>query len=110
MMDGSGMTNAINQVNAAKLLQPTQLGTTGSAGPDSAGGKEFKQLLMDSLQQVNQLQQEADAKVENLATGKSDNVVEVFSAVRKADVAFSLLMEIRNKMLDAYQEIQQMRI
>ena len=104
------MTDAINQVNAARLLQPTQLGTTGSAGPDSASGKEFKQLLMDSLQQVNQLQQEADAKVENLVTGQSDNVVEVFSAVRKADVAFSLLMEIRNKMLDAYQEIQQMRI
>ena len=104
------MTNAINQVNASKLLQPAQLDLTGSAGPSSANGKEFKQLLMDSLQQVNQLQQEADAKVENLMTGKSDNVVEVFSAVRKADVAFSLLMEIRNKMMDAYQEIQQMRV
>jgi flagellar hook-basal body complex protein FliE len=48
--------------------------------------------------------------VEDLLTGRSDNVVEVFSAVRKADVAFSLLMEIRNKMLDAYTEIQQMRV
>lgn len=104
------MTDALNQVNAARLLQPTQLDPAGSSGASAAGGKEFKQLLMDSLQQVNQLQQEADAKVENLVTGKSDNVVEVFSAVRKADVAFSLLMEIRNKMLDAYQEIQQMRI
>jgi flagellar hook-basal body complex protein FliE len=110
MMGGSGMANAINQINASQLLQPTQLDPAGSAGPNSAQGKEFKQLLMDSLQQVNQLQQEADAKVENLVTGKSDNVVEVFSAVRKADVAFSLLMEIRNKMMDAYQEIQQMRV
>lgn len=104
------MTDALNQVNASRLLQPTQLGTAGATGTSAANGKEFKQLLMDSLQQVNQLQQEADAKVENLVTGKSDNVVEVFSAVRKADVAFSLLMEIRNKMLDAYQEVQQMRI
>ncbi len=104
------MTDALNQVNASRLLQPTQLASAGLSGASAAGGKEFKQLLMESLQQVNQLQQEADAKVENLVTGKSDNVVEVFSAVRKADVAFSLLMEIRNKMLDAYQEIQQMRI
>ncbi len=104
------MTDAINQVSASKVLQPTQLGLAGATGASDVGGKEFKQLLMDSLQQVNQLQQEADAKVENLVTGKSDNVVEVFSAVRKADVAFSLLMEIRNKMMDAYTEIQQMRV
>jgi len=104
------MTDAINRVDASKLLQPTNLDPVGSPGTAAAGGKEFKQLLMESLQQVNRLQQEADAKVEDLLTGRSDNVVEVFSAVRKADVAFSLLMEIRNKMLDAYTEIQQMRV
>jgi flagellar hook-basal body complex protein FliE len=110
MMGGSGMTDALNRVDASKLLVPANLDAVSSPGTSGAAGKEFKQLLMDSLQQVNRLQQEADAKVENLLTGKSDNVVEVFSAVRKADVAFSLLMEIRNKMLDAYTEIQQMRV
>lgn len=104
------MTDALNHINASNPLQPVNLEPTGSVGSSKAGGSEFKQLLMESLQQVNQLQQEADAKVEGLVTGQSDNVVEVFSAVRKADVAFSLLMEIRNKMLEAYQEIQQMRI
>jgi len=104
------MTDAINRAEASKLLEPTRLEPVGVPGSSAAGGTEFKQLLMESLAQVNRLQQEADAKVENLLTGQSDNVVEVFSAVRKADVAFSLLMEIRNKMLDAYTEIQQMRV
>ena len=43
-------------------------------------------------------------------SGKTDNVTEVFAAVNKAGVAFDLLMEIRNKLLDAYQEIKQIRI
>ena len=45
-----------------------------------------------------------------LATGQTDNVAEVFSAVRKADIAFSLLMQIRNQLVDAYTEIRNIRI
>lgn len=104
------MTDALNHINGLNPLQPLPQDAGGTAGTSSAAGKDFKQYLMESLQQVNQLQQEADAKVDGLLTGQSDNVVEVFSAVRKADVAFSLLMEMRNKMLDAYQEIRQMQI
>ncbi len=48
--------------------------------------------------------------MQRLVTGESDNVAEVLSAIRKSEVAFSLLMEIRNKLLDAYSEIRQMRI
>ncbi len=104
------MTDALNHLNALNPLQPIQPQTGETTGTSGTSGKDFKQYLMESLQQVNQLQQEADAKVDGLMTGQTDNVVEVFGAVRKADVAFSLLMEMRNKMLDAYQEIQQMRI
>ena len=78
--------------------------------PGEAKGKDFRTVLLESLEQVNRLQQEADAGAARLATGQTDNVAEVFSAVRKAEVAFGLLMEIRNKLLDAYQEIQQMRL
>lgn len=81
------------------------------AGPtQTADGKSFHDLLMDSLSEVNRLQQEATQGVEKFATGETSNVAEVFSAVRKADVAFSMLMEMRNKLVEAYQELQQMRI
>ena len=78
--------------------------------PAGAEGVSFEQMLLESLEQVDRLQREADAGIERLMTGQTTNVAEVFSAVRKADVAFSLLMEIRNKLIEAYQQIQQMRI
>lgn len=82
-----------------------------AAGVEPAeGGASFKNVLLDSLDQVNRLQQEASQGVDKLATGQTDNVAEVFTAVRKADVAFSLLMEMRNKLMDAYQEIRQMQV
>jgi len=95
-------------------LQPGQVGPisqpmpTGSAStPD---GKSFKDVLLDSLDEVNRLQQEASRGIEKVVTGETDNLAEVFSAVRKADVAFSMLMEMRNKLVEAYREVQQMRI
>jgi len=94
-------------------LQTGQVGSVGktqSAGPTTTpDGQSFKDLLLDSLDEVNRLQQEAAEGVEKVATGETDNLAEVFSAVRKADVAFSMLMEMRNKLGDAYREIQQMR-
>ena len=65
---------------------------------------------MDSLNEVNRLQSEADQGVQRLVSGETDNVAEVFTAVNKAGIAFSLLMEVRNKLLDAYRDVQQIRV
>jgi flagellar hook-basal body complex protein FliE len=59
---------------------------------------------------VNRLQTEADAGVQRLLTGEADNVAEAFAAAIRAGIAFDLLMEVCNKLLDAYGEIQQMRV
>lgn len=81
-----------------------------AADPAKPAGRDFKSVLLDSLNEVNRLQSEADAGVERLVTGQTDNVAEVLAAVNKAGVAFDLLMEIRNKLTDAYDQIQQMRV
>ncbi len=73
-------------------------------------GGDFKSVLLNSLGEVNRLQTEADQGVQRMITGETDNVAEVMAAVNKAGIAFDLLMEIRNKLNDAYQEIQQMRV
>lgn len=75
-----------------------------------AVGKDFKSILLDSLNEVNRLQTEADKGVQRLLTGESNNVAEVLAAANKAGIAFDLLMEVRNKLTEAYQEIQQMRV
>lgn len=76
----------------------------------AGGQKDFASLMREQLNNVSQMQNEADANVEKLVTGQSQNVTDVFVAARKAEVAFSLMMEIRNKLVDAYNELQNMRI
>lgn len=73
-------------------------------------GKDFRSILLDSLDEVNRLQNEADQGVQRLLTGETQNVAEVLTAVNKAGIAFDLLMEIRNKLTDAYKEIEQMQV
>lgn len=99
----------INGLQTGQVAGPACKPAAGGAvaGTD---GKSFKDMLLDSLDQVNKLQQEANQGVERLMTGETDNMAEVFSTVRKADVAFSMLMEMRNKLVDAYREVQQMRV
>ncbi|MCE9607539.1 MAG: flagellar hook-basal body complex protein FliE [Planctomycetia bacterium] len=77
---------------------------------EGAAGGSFQNFLADSLKQVNSMQAEANQAVESMATGGEVNPAEVLTAVQKADLAFRLTMQIRNKLVAAYQEIQNIRI
>jgi flagellar hook-basal body complex protein FliE len=79
------------------------------AAPVDAGGS-FKDVLLKNLNEVNQMQQDADTALDNYVTGKSANVGEVISASQKASLAFSMLVQIRNKLQDAYDEVKNLRI
>ncbi len=96
--------------NPIQPLQPAMP----SARPrplDQAGeGRDFASLVREQLEHVAKMQHEADQKVEQLLTGQTESLTEVFTAAQKAQVAFSLLMEIRNKLLDAYQELRNLRV
>ena len=73
-------------------------------------GPGFAQQLQQQIDKVNQLQRDATEAVEDLATGRRDDVESVLVATQKADTAFRLLLQVRNKVLDAYDEVKQMRI
>ncbi len=98
------------QFGVSAIVTPPVSAVPGSVAPGQVAGKDFKSILMDSLDEVNRLQGEADQQVQRLLTGETENVAEVLAAVNKAGIAFDLLMQIRNKLTDAYQEIQQMRV
>jgi len=70
----------------------------------------FKDLLVGSIAEVNMLQQNADKAVEKLMTGGEIGTAEVLTAVQKADIAFKMMMQMRNKLVAAYQEIQAIRV
>lgn len=74
------------------------------------GCDDFATLMRKQLDQVAEMQADADKNVEDLLSGRTQNISDVFVAARKAQVAFGLLMEVRNKMLDAYSELKQLRV
>jgi len=73
-------------------------------------GTSFRELLGKSLKDVNSTQQDAERAVEALLTGQTDNLSEVMIAVEKADLAFRTLMQMRNKLVEAYEEVSRLRI
>jgi flagellar hook-basal body complex protein FliE len=70
----------------------------------------FKDFMLQSLEQVNGMQMEANEAVQNLMTGGDVNPAEVLTTVQKADLAFRLMLQIRNKLVQAYQEIKDVRV
>lgn len=99
------MTHSINPIGQGQLGQSAQ-----AQGAQSAGGPSFKDVLIKSISEVNDMQLDAEKAINDLALGKTENVTEVMAAVEKAGIAFNNLMAIRNKIIDAYREIQQLRI
>jgi flagellar hook-basal body complex protein FliE len=97
----------ISGANAAGGLRPA---IAPKAPGAEAGGPSFKDVLMKNIEQVNQLQQDAERAIEDLATGQRNDLDGVLIAKQKADMAFQLLLQVRNKMVDAYEEIKQMRV
>ena len=95
------------------LSNPPPLMLPGTAPPAAGAPSDagsFQQFLVDSIHEVNTMQQEADGAVEQLVTGGDVSMVEVLSAVQKADVAFRLMIQVRNKLVQAYQEIKDIRV
>ena len=98
--------NTIDRVQTPLAL-PKTTGTVQSAPAD---GKSFKDVLLDSIREVNSMQQSADRAVEQLTTGGDISPAEVLTAVQKADLAFRMMMQIRNKLLVAYEEVKNIRV
>jgi flagellar hook-basal body complex protein FliE len=91
---------------AARLPLPAM-----PAGPNAAeGGASFKDFLVKSIQEVNSAQQDANQAVETLMTGGDVDPASVLTAVEKADLAFRMMLQMRNKVMQVYQEVRDIRI
>ena len=78
--------------------------------PQEEGPTSFGELLEAGVSQVNDSQRNATSQVHELLTGGDVSQVEVMTAVQKADMSFRLLVQIRNKLMSAYEEINAIRI
>jgi flagellar hook-basal body complex protein FliE len=83
---------------------------TAVPGGRAAGGASFGEVLQESLAQVNTLQHEADAAIQSLATGGAATLHDTMLAIQKAELSFKLMMQVRNKIVEAYQEVLRMQV
>lgn len=80
------------------------------SGLGQAQGPSFKDVLLRNIDEINRLQQDATQAIEDLQTGKRTDVEGVLIATAKADTAFKMIQAVRNQVVRAYEEIQQMRV
>ena len=104
------MVSSISNISVQPHLSLPKASGAGPAQGAQGTTPSFKDYLLDSIKEVNSMQGQADKAVENLATGGDVNPTEVLTAVQKADLAFRMMMQIRNKLVSAYQEIQSIRV
>lgn len=82
---------------------------TGATAAAGAGG-QFANVLKDSLSEVNRLQQKADASITALATTGKASLHDTMIAMEEASVSFKLMMQVRNKIVEAYQEVMRIQV
>ncbi|HVV99191.1 MAG TPA: flagellar hook-basal body complex protein FliE [Planctomycetaceae bacterium] len=100
------MADPIRSVNSLPAL-----GLPGNpiAAP-AASPVSFQELLMKSLEQVQQLDANAQQAIEGGLVNGDLTQAEVFTAMKKVDLSYRMMIQIRNKLMDAYQEVQQLRM
>lgn len=76
----------------------------------SEDSKSFKEVLADTVMEVQRLQNEADTTIKQLVSGEITDVAEAMVAVEKADVAFQTMMTVRSRVMTAYEEIMRMQV
>ncbi len=92
---GMGLSKAFPELN--------KIGSTSNA---DGAGKFFSELVS----KVNDIQVQSDKSIQGLASGENKNLHEVMIAVEKASISFQFMTQVRNKALEAYQEVMRMQV
>jgi flagellar hook-basal body complex protein FliE len=95
--------------NLARIAAPSGARSIGAPAAQPEGSS-FADVLKGSIDEVARLQQDAGKAVQDLATGKTENITGVMTAMEKSDMAFKTLLAIRGKLMDAYDEIKNISV
>lgn len=103
------MADPVGLIGAGGLSPVQGPGAGQRAGKADPNGPSFRDVFMATLRQADRLQQDATQAAEDLAVGKG-NPEDVILAAQKAETAFKMIQSLRNKVMQAYDEIKQMRV
>ncbi|MGM0471512.1 MAG: flagellar hook-basal body complex protein FliE [Bacillota bacterium] len=95
----------INQLQDSNLIQDTTFDQA-----KNKSNKDFSQLLQSAVHKVDDLQKESEVMSQKLAVGEVDNVHQVMISSAKAKLALDLTLEVRNKVVDSYNQIMRMQV
>ncbi len=105
----SSSSNILGKEFKIEIDQDSQISKPGLTST-SKDELSFADSLKTAINKVDQLQKSADVKTQDLLTGKSTNIHETLITVEKAEIALKLMTSVRNKIIDAYQEIMKMQV
>jgi|SRR5208283_411477 len=97
----------MNPISSLRIL-PAEINSA-SLAPDSASEPGFRTALDSAIDDIQQLESQAETKVAGVLGGNGADVHSALIAVEKADLSFQLMMQVRNKIVSAYQEISRMQ-
>jgi flagellar hook-basal body complex protein FliE len=100
--------NSIANITPLNLPQLTPTGTSGIAGAGQPG--EFQKVLSGAINQVESMNNNATQSVQKFLSGDNEDLHTTILATQKAELAFQLSLQVRNKVVDAYQEIMKMQM
>jgi flagellar hook-basal body complex protein FliE len=98
----------IGGISGPQAPRPLEPGRSG--GPEDTSGPSFKDYLAQSIGEIQELQTEADQTINKLVAGEVTNVSEAMVAIERANLAFLTLLQVRNKIISAYEQIQRMQV
>jgi flagellar hook-basal body complex protein FliE len=102
-----GGSSVAAEARALRESAASPVSAPGSAGEST---NTFSQVLRDSMDKVNTYQSQADTAIKELVAGRNKNIHETLLTIERADSSLKLMMQVRNKILDAYREIMRMQV
>lgn len=102
------MADPLGFISGSQPVRPSAL--QGSSPTSASDGASFKDALINNIKRVDDLQQQANRAMEDIATGKRDDLEGVIIATQQADSAFRMLQAVRNRVMEAYDELKQTRV
>jgi flagellar hook-basal body complex protein FliE len=101
---------SINSNTPSRLDMPLSARLAGKTPGLAVGSTDFSSLLTQGIGEVNSLQGQANQAVNEMLSGGDVQPAEVYTSIQKADMAFRMLLQVRNKLMQAYEEVNSIRI
>lgn len=107
-MDTKGLDQMLSVLRATAAQAS---GRTSEAQTAAAGGTDFAQVLKNTIEQVNQTQQQAEDQAAKFAAGDGNaNLHDVMISLQKANLSFQEMVQVRNKLVTAYHDVMNMQV